>query len=49
MEDTCTLAVAIKSYMYIAINWFSDSIQNGIFIAEHQGWIKKYANELNKT
>ena len=27
--------------LYTGITWFSDSFQAGIFVAEHEGWIKK--------
>ena len=27
--------------LYTGITWFSDSVQAGIFVAEHEGWIKK--------
>ena len=27
--------------LYTGITWFSDSFQVGIFVAEHEGWIKK--------
>ena len=27
--------------LYTRITWFSDSVQAGILVAEHEGWVKK--------
>ena len=32
---------------HIAINWFSDSVQVGIFVAQHEPWIKMNENLLD--
>ena len=34
VENSSALEMAIK------ITWFSDSVQAGIFVAEHEGWVK---------
>ena len=34
--------------LYIAINWFSDSVQAGIFMADHESGAKMNANLLNR-
>ena len=33
---------------YTGITWFSDSVQAGIFVAEHEGWVKNNATSLKK-
>ena len=38
VENSSTLEMAIKRYT--EITWFSDSVQAGIFVAEHEGWVK---------
>ena len=34
--------------LYTGITWFSGSVQTGIFVAEHEGWVKKNINLLKK-
>ena len=34
--------------LYVGITWFSDSVQAGIFVAEHEGWVKKEYNLVKK-
>ena len=38
----------LKSQLYIAINWFNDSVQDGIFVSEHEGGTKMNKNLLNR-
>ena len=33
---------------YIGITWFSDSVETGIFVAEHEGWVKKGCKFVKK-
>ena len=34
--------------IYIKINWLSGNVQTGIFVAEHEGWIKMNEHLLNR-
>ena len=34
--------------LYNGITWFSDSVQAGIFVAEHERWIKKECKFVKK-
>ena len=34
--------------LYNGITWFSDSVQAGIFVAEHERWIKKECQFVKK-
>ena len=34
--------------LYIGITWFSDSVETGIFVAEHEGWVKKGCKFVKK-
>ena len=34
--------------LYNGITWFSDSVQTGIFVAEHERWIKKECKFVKK-
>ena len=34
--------------LYAGITWFSDSVQAGIFVAEHEGWVKKECKFVKK-
>ena len=43
-----TLDMAIKS-PHIAINWFRDSVQAGMFVVEHDSWIKKKCKFIGQT
>ena len=38
---TLQLLKWLSKKLYTGVNWFSDSVQAGIFVAEHEVWIKK--------
>ena len=40
--------MAIK-WFYTGITWISDSVQAGIFVAEHEGWVKTECKFVKKT
>ena len=34
--------------LYTGITWISDSVQAGIFVAEHEGWVKTECKFVKK-
>ena len=46
VENSSTLEMAIKRYT--EITWFSVSVQAGIFVAEHERWVKRECKFVKK-